>query len=111
MTNVLASSADIAVKLTPHMQMTLKKAIRFTAEDEMVEVAPENIRLRKRILPNDERHRKGHEKVQLLVNRMSSKPELLHISPNYHLSHRDCLSNQFRYAWNTTESDDCKARH
>ena len=57
LTNVRSSTSDIAVKLTPPMLMSLEEALDFIAEDEVVEVTPKNIRLRKRILLNDERHR------------------------------------------------------
>ena len=57
LTNVRSSTADIAVKLSPPMLMSLEEALDFIAEDEVVEVTPKNIRLRKRILLNDERHR------------------------------------------------------
>ena len=58
-TNVRSSTSDIAVKLTPPMLMSLEEALDFIAEDEVVEVTPKNMRLRKRILLNDERHRLG----------------------------------------------------
>ena len=43
--------------------MTLEEALDFVAEDEVVEVTPKNIRLRKRILSNERRHRLGREKA------------------------------------------------
>ena len=57
MTNVRASTADIAIKLTPPLRMSLEEALDFIVEDEVVEVTPKNIRLRKRVLANDQRHR------------------------------------------------------
>jgi GTP-binding protein len=57
MTNVRSSTSDIAVKLTPPVQMSLEEALDFIGGDEMVEVTPKNIRLRKRVLSNDKRHR------------------------------------------------------
>ncbi|MDC7220548.1 MAG: translational GTPase TypA [Spirochaetales bacterium] len=50
LSNVRASGKDDAVVLTPVVPMTLERAIQFIREDEMVEVTPENIRLRKRTL-------------------------------------------------------------
>ncbi len=50
LTNMRASGKDDAVVLTPVMPMTLERAIQFIREDEMVEVTPQNIRLRKRTL-------------------------------------------------------------
>ena len=57
LTNVLASTSDIAIKLTPPVQMSLEEALDFIVEDEVVEVTPKNIRLRKRVLSNDKRYR------------------------------------------------------
>jgi GTP-binding protein len=68
-TNMRSSTSDIATKLTPTLRMSLEEAMGFIAEDEMVEVTPKNIRLRKRILSNDERHRQGREKARALVGR------------------------------------------
>ncbi len=66
-TNIRSSTADIAVKLTPPMLMSLEEALDFIAEDEVVEVTPKNTRLRKRILLNDERHRLGRGKARVLA--------------------------------------------
>jgi GTP-binding protein len=49
-TNIRSSTSDIAVKLTPPIIMSLEQAIDFINRDELVEVTPENIRLRKKIL-------------------------------------------------------------
>ena len=57
LTNVRASGSDEAVKLTPPMQMTLERALAYIADDELVEVTPENIRLRKKFLDPNERKR------------------------------------------------------
>ncbi len=60
LTNVRASGTDEAVRLTTPIQMTLEKALAYIQDDELVEVTPENIRLRKLYLdPND---RKRHAK-------------------------------------------------
>jgi len=56
LTNVRASGKDDAAILSPVPPMTLEKAIQFIADDEMVEVTPESIRLRKTILSAQERH-------------------------------------------------------
>jgi len=50
-TNMRASSADEAVRLIPPRKLGLEQAIEFINDDELVEVTPHNIRLRKRILP------------------------------------------------------------
>ncbi|MDP2919115.1 MAG: translational GTPase TypA [Dehalococcoidia bacterium] len=49
-TNIRSSTSDIAIKLTPALQLSLEQAIDFINKDELVEVTPENIRLRKKIL-------------------------------------------------------------
>ncbi len=56
MTNVRASGKDDALTLTPVAPMTLEKAIHFIADDELVEVTPKNIRLRKKVLSQTDRH-------------------------------------------------------
>ena len=54
LTNIRAANKDEAVKLTPPIRMTLEKALAYIGEDELVEVTPKAIRLRKRLLdPND----------------------------------------------------------
>ncbi|MFT4171046.1 MAG: translational GTPase TypA [Rhodocyclaceae bacterium] len=57
LTNVRASGKDEAVTLTPPIQLTLESAIEFIADDELVEITPQNIRLRKRHLKEHERKR------------------------------------------------------
>ncbi len=55
LTNMRASGSDDATRLTPPRVMTLEQAIEFIAEDELVEITPNHIRLRKRILDANER--------------------------------------------------------
>ena len=50
-TNMRASTADEAIRLIPPRKLGLEQAIEFINDDELVEVTPHNIRLRKRILP------------------------------------------------------------
>lgn len=50
LTNTRSSGADDSLKLTPFTEMSLEKSIEFITEDELVEVTPENLRIRKRIL-------------------------------------------------------------
>ena len=57
LTNMRASGSDENITLTPPRQMTLERAIEFIADDELVEVTPSSIRLRKRILDENERKR------------------------------------------------------
>ena len=57
LTNIRASGNDEAVRLTPPLQMTLEKSLAYIADDELVEVTPESIRLRKLYLDPHERKR------------------------------------------------------
>ena len=57
LTNIRSSGKDEAVKLTTPLQMTLEKALSYITDDELVEVTPKSIRLRKRILDPIERKR------------------------------------------------------
>ncbi len=57
LTNVRASGTDEAVRLTPHVKMSLEEAIAYIDDDELVEVTPKIIRLRKRELDPHERKR------------------------------------------------------
>ena len=57
LTNTRASGSDEALRLVPPIQMSLEKAIEFIQDDELVEVTPKNIRLRKKILDSKERER------------------------------------------------------
>jgi GTP-binding protein len=59
LTNVRASGTDEAVRLTPHIKMSLEEAIAYIDDDELVEVTPKITRLRKRILDPHERKRLG----------------------------------------------------
>jgi len=57
LTNIRAAGKDDAVQLTPPMKMSLERALSYIADDELVEVTPESIRLRKAILDPHERKR------------------------------------------------------
>ena len=57
LTNTRSSGADDALKLTPPLEMTLEQCLDFINADELVEVTPENIRMRKRVLDPAERRR------------------------------------------------------
>ena len=57
LTNVRASGTDEAVRLTPPVQVTLESAIEFIADDELVEITPKSIRIRKRFLLEHDRKR------------------------------------------------------
>jgi GTP-binding protein len=55
LTNMRASTADVAIRLTPHRELNLEQAIEFIRSDELVEVTPRSIRLRKKILASNQR--------------------------------------------------------
>jgi GTP-binding protein len=57
LTNIRASGTDEAVTLTPPIQLTLESAVEFIADDELVEITPKTIRIRKRFLQEHERKR------------------------------------------------------
>jgi GTP-binding protein len=57
LTNVRASGTDEALTLTPPVRHTLEQALEFIEDDELVEVTPESIRLRKKLLLEHERRR------------------------------------------------------
>ena len=63
LTNTRASGSDDALRLVPPIQMSLEKAIEFIQDDELVEVTPKSIRLRKKILDTKERERANRNKV------------------------------------------------
>jgi GTP-binding protein len=60
-TNMRASTADEAIRLIPPRLLSLEQAIEFINDDELVEVTPKSIRLRKRILPSNMRPKKSVE--------------------------------------------------
>ena len=64
LTNMRASGKDEAVKLTPPMKMTLEKALSWIQDDELVEVTPKNIRLRKLHLDPNDRKRFAKNRIQ-----------------------------------------------
>ena len=55
LTNMRASTADEAMRLVPPKELSLEQALEFIADDELVEVTPQTIRLRKRVLPANQR--------------------------------------------------------
>ncbi|HAD49022.1 MAG TPA: translational GTPase TypA, partial [Idiomarina sp.] len=61
LTNVRASGTDDAQTLSPPIKYTLEQALEFINDDELVEVTPESIRIRKRLLTENERKRAGRE--------------------------------------------------
>jgi GTP-binding protein len=63
LTNIRAAGKDDAILLTPPIPLTLEYAVEFIAEDELVEITPQSIRLRKRHLKAHERKRAAREEV------------------------------------------------
>ena len=62
LTNIRASGSDDAIILTPALEYTLEQALEFIEDDELVEVTPKSIRIRKRYLTENERKRFGRKK-------------------------------------------------
>ena len=62
LTNTRASGSDEALKLTPPINMSLEACLEFLADDEILEVTPENLRIRKRILNNQQRAKARNKK-------------------------------------------------
>jgi GTP-binding protein len=61
LTNMRSSTADEAIRLIPPRELTLEKAIEFIADDEYVEVTPQSIRLRKKVLDSKKRPKRWQE--------------------------------------------------
>ncbi len=61
LTNMRSSSADEAIRLIPHRELSLEQAIEFIADDEFVEITPKTIRLRKKVLQANKRPRRWQE--------------------------------------------------
>lgn len=60
-TNTRASGSDDALRLTPHTVLSLEQSLEFIKDDELVEVTPQNIRLRKMILNKEQRMKKANK--------------------------------------------------
>ena len=65
LTNIRASGKDEAIVLTPPIALTLEYAVEFIADDELVEVTPKSIRIRKRHLKEHERKRAARESANV----------------------------------------------
>jgi GTP-binding protein len=61
LTNMRSSTADEAIRLIPHRELSLEQAIEFIADDEFVEITPKSIRLRKKVLQANKRPRRWQE--------------------------------------------------
>ena len=60
--NVRSSGADEAIKLVPHRDMSLERALEWIEDDELLEITPESIRIRKKYLTENERKRHSRKK-------------------------------------------------
>ena len=62
LTNIRASGSDDAIILTPALEYSLEQALEFIEDDELVEVTPKSIRIRKKYLTENDRKRFGRKK-------------------------------------------------
>jgi GTP-binding protein len=62
LTNIRTTSKDEAVRLTPPIRMTLEKALAYIEDDELVEVTPKSVRLRKKLLDENDRKKEDRKK-------------------------------------------------
>ncbi len=67
LTNIRTTSKDEAVRLTPPIRMTLEKALAYIEDDELVEVTPKSIRLRKKLLDENERKKEERKREAEVV--------------------------------------------
>jgi len=67
LTNIRTTSKDEAIRLTPPIRMTLERAIAYIQDDELVEVTPKSIRLRKRYLDPNDRKKAEREKAAMEI--------------------------------------------
>jgi GTP-binding protein len=65
LTNIRTTSKDEAIRLTPPIRMTLERALAYIQYDELVEVTPKSIRLRKRYLDANERKKAERQKATM----------------------------------------------
>ena len=63
-TNMRAAGSDDALRLTPHSVLSLEQCLEFIADDELVEVTPKNIRMRKRILSKEQRMKRAAREIR-----------------------------------------------
>ena len=61
-TNMRAAGSDEALRLNPIKKMSLEESIEFIADDELLEITPKNIRMRKKILDNSKRLKESYRK-------------------------------------------------
>lgn len=66
LTNMRSSNKDIEIRLTPPRSLSLDEAIEYLAEDELLEITPQNFRIRKRVLDTEERGKQAKKARELL---------------------------------------------
>ena len=87
LTNIRAAGRDENIILTPPREMALEQALEWIDEDELVEVTPKSVRLRKRVLATGERYRPDRDRKRDSSPRASDRrrqrpaPRLLHARP------------------------------
>ena len=64
MTNIRSSTSEIIERLEPAIRFSLEESLDFIAGDELVEVTPKNIRMRKRTLQADQRYREARDRAR-----------------------------------------------
>jgi GTP-binding protein len=67
LTNMRSSNSEQTVRLSPPRNMSLDEAIEFLAEDELLEVTPQNLRIRKRVLDNEDRQKEVKRRDKLMA--------------------------------------------
>ena len=80
LTNVRASGTDEALTLTPPVRHTLEQALEFIEEDELVEVTPQSIRLRKKLLQEHERRRAGQKLSRFVMKALLQRVSCASVS-------------------------------
>ena len=71
LTNMRSSTADVAKRLSPPVKMSLEEALEFIANDELVEVTPQNYRLRKKVLASGERQKQRNRKREAVASSLA----------------------------------------
>lgn len=64
MTNTRAAGSDEALKLVPHDDLSLEQCMEFIKDDELLEVTPTSLRMRKKILSKELRLKQEHKKIK-----------------------------------------------
>src|SRR5262249_53792012 len=85
LTNIRTTSKDEAVRLTPPIRMTLEKALAYIEDDELVEVTPKSIRLRKKFLDANDRKRAKKAKEGVAYPHRDKNPVMAGLVPAIHV--------------------------